>query len=327
MPEISTALNKLIEEMNPFEKTDSERYHGWRMLMGRWITAVQIGLKYEPLIICGDDYERMMKFYTGIAHALGCSRKITLVSTSNKLLTNGWFKTFHKYEEEITEAQANLMVLIDRFEPGRTYEDIVERYKDVKTNVLILGNSETWKLNRLNRSFTIVSSKPLPEDWDDSDLNGYLKDCQEANDKMQTKFHPETNKHMKEYKRPQPLIIHNSNRSMIRKWFEIHYSWLKTDPRIKTFDYEIPKMRRYDVSKKALDLWLRDINALKNEVSKYNIMVFDFNDVDISKMDAIDSKLAHADPSGDCLLVYIVPDDAHGIAEIDWSVQHMIYKF
>lgn len=327
MTEVSIAFNEIMREMNPYEQTDSEMYNGWKMLMGSWTTAVQIGLKFEPLIICGDNYGLMSKFYTIMAHSLGMSRKITLVSSTSKLLSTGWFKTFHNYNEEITESQANLMVLIDMFEPGRTYEEIIERYRDRKTNILIIGNDETWDLNRTNRNLTIAWAKPLPDEVDTSDLNKYIKESLDSLNRMQDKFHAETDKHMMEYKRPHPLIIHDSNRSVIRQWFLVHYKALKIAPRIKIFHYDMPKMKRYDVPKRVFDIWMRDINTMKNEVSKHNILVFNFNDIGVEKMEKIDSKLAHVDPSGDCLLVYIVPDGVHGIMAADWDELHMPYTF
>ncbi len=324
---IQRALNKLITDLNPYDQTDSKRYAAWKILVAKWINALQFGIKYEPLVICGDDFEKLSKFYVTLAYLIGCERKITIVSSSSQLLEHDTFKIFHKYAEEFYESQADLVVLIDIMEEGRTYEDIVERYKDRRTNILVIGNVETFELNKLNRTMTVAYTKTLPDEVDTSDIKAYTKQCMDAVNAMQTTFHKEYEKAFHEFRRQQPFIIHNSDRSRIREWFKLKYRFLKTNDYISHFQYDMPKMKRYDVSMKMFNTWMKDIKTLKNDISKYNILVIDYTKIDVSNLETMDSKLAHADPSGTCLLVYIVPDTVHGMMNPDWSEQHLLYTF
>lgn len=286
----------------------------WLKIMNNWVYSVIYGLNPKPLFLVADNIEMCVKLYTWICFELAKTRKIVFITTSEEMRENKPLEPFVAADEKYGELQANLIVLMDAFKRHESYDDIIARFNGRRTNLLVFCHPLSEKFVEGKENVLVLKSKPRMTPFNDEEFKKFIAD-----------FNKETEPHQKDlnmavikFQRPQPLVIKSIDKDKISKWYDRHFDRLDSEP-WKNFELKRQPMRRLDVSLERLETWEKDEESMKKDMIEQNLIVFNFNRLDISKIMKIEEKLRELDPSGSCLIVYIIPKNCKAEVPVEYT--------
>ena len=288
--------------------TEPKAKNKWMMTIRKWMIATELGLKCRPMIICGDNHDAFMGITMAMQDILRVKRKMLYLALGNENRTLAFDWKIYNIGNDRRESQGNLIIILDWTNPeedfklSKPYVGAFDKYKDTKTNVLLFTDFESYEVNKDNPGMIVLTTKP-----DDGTVIQLPKPKEILEEELVIMSEYIEIKE-KQYIRRLPYIIKDKANS--KRLFRYLHMYLRQKPFSK-YEIPFPSMRKVEVTKSRFNKWMSDQDVLTDELAHFNIAIFDFNILDHTKIDELYERIVKADPSGDCIIVYIIPEDLH----------------